>query len=153
MVDLDYQKMYEDLLSVIGINSFVPTHRHYKGGLYREVGRGHATMYDVYDEGELVAAYERQYHGGIELTPTAVAHRRAFFIASAIVTDELFGSEPFVLYQHSSGNHYVRPARLFDEPTRFVRLSLASEQERGEPRPVVNIMDALRQSIEAEKES
>lgn len=113
-----YREALEELSRLKAGEGWQPTHKHYKGGLYREIGRG--TSGQEWFETEVLVSY-REAGGSVRLTPEAQGpHDR--LVATVIVTDPLEDGEPFVLYQHSSGNHYVRPARLFDEPTRFAPL-------------------------------
>jgi hypothetical protein len=101
----------------VRVGEWQPTHRHYNGGLYREIGR--ADEPGSWREGEAVSVYF--VDGRYFFSDQPGSWPRDKFVATALITD-LLHDEPFVFYQHSSGNHYVRPARLFDEPTRFVRL-------------------------------
>lgn len=72
------------------LSDFQPTHRHYKGGLYREVGRmvggGHAT------------------DDGIPVGDGIVAR----------VTDDIAEGKEIVVYMHQGGAYYAGSAEMFD---------------------------------------
>ncbi len=73
-----------------------PVYRHKNGALYQAADRDYASQ---------------DYKTG-DRTP----------FGSGLVTDDIAEDEEYVLYRNSKGEYFSRPARLFDEPTRFRRL-------------------------------